>query len=117
MGMTTVGVFQILAFFGLVLLITKPVGLFMARVFEGERTFLHPVLYPVEALVYRVCGMREDQEQRWTEYAGSVLAFSFCAFLFTYAIMRLQGWLPLNPQKFGASLVPPDGAFNTAVSF
>src|SRR5262245_8345980 len=115
--MTSVGVFQILAFFGVILLLTKPVGLFMARVFEGRRTFLHPIVRPLEMLVYRVCGVREDDEQRWTEYAGSILAFSFVAFLFTYALMRLQGVLPLNPQGFGASLVSPDQAFNTAVSF
>jgi len=115
--MTTIGIFQIAVFFGLILLVTKPVGLFMARVFEGGRTFLHPIIRPLERLVYRVCGVKEDEEQRWTQYAGSVLAFSFFAFLFTYVIMRLQGWLPLNPQKFGASLVPPDGAFNTAISF
>ncbi len=115
--MTTIGIFQIAVFFGLIVLVTKPVGLFMARVFEGERTFLHPIVRPLERLVYRVCGVREDEEQRWTQYAGSVLAFSFFAFLFTYLILRLQGWLPLNPQKFGASLVPPDGAFNTAISF
>ncbi|HZT78144.1 MAG TPA: potassium-transporting ATPase subunit KdpA [Vicinamibacterales bacterium] len=115
--MTMIGIFQIAVFFGLILLVTKPVGLFMARVFEGERTFLHPVIRPLERLVYRACGVKEDEEQRWTQYAGSVLAFSFFAFLFTYVIMRLQGWLPLNPQKFGASLVPPDGAFNTAISF
>src|SRR5262249_17542921 len=67
--------------------------------------------------VYRFCGVREDQEQRWTQYAASMLAFSFFAFLFTYALMRLQGVLPLNPQGFGASQVAPDQAFNTAVSF
>ena len=99
--MTAIGIFQILVFFGLILLLTKPIGLFMARVFQGERTFLHPVLRPIESLVYRVCGVREEVEQRWTEYAGSVLAFSFFAFVFTYAIMRLQGFLPLNPQGFG----------------
>jgi potassium-transporting ATPase potassium-binding subunit len=115
--MTTIGIAQILAFFGLILLLAKPVGLFMARVFQGERTFLHPVVRPLESLVYRVCGIREQDEQRWSEYAGSVLAFSFFAFLFTYAVMRLQGVLPLNPQGFGASLVNPDQAFNTAVSF
>src|SRR5215831_2120949 len=115
--MTSAGIFQILAFFGAILLVTKPVGLFMARVFEGERTFLHPIVRPIEILVYRVCGVREDEEQRWTEYAASILAFSFAAFLFTYALMRLQGVLPLNPQRFGASLVRPDQAFNTAVSF
>jgi K+-transporting ATPase ATPase A chain len=115
--MTSIGIVQILAFFGIVLLLTKPVGLFMARVFAGERTFLHPVIRPVESLVYRACGVRERDEQRWTEYAISMLAFSFFAFVFTYLIMRLQGVLPLNPQGFGANLVNPDQAFNTAVSF
>jgi K+-transporting ATPase ATPase A chain len=115
--MTSIGIVQILAFFGIVLLLTKPVGLFMARVFAGERTLLHPVIRPIETLVYRVCGVRERDEQRWTEYAVSVLSFSFFAFVFTYLIMRLQGVLPLNPQGFGASLVNPDQAFNTAVSF
>src|SRR5215831_19730311 len=115
--MTSIGVLQILTFFGLIVLLTKPVGLFMARVFQGERTFLHSVFRPVEVLVYRFCGVDEDREQRWTEYASSVLAFSFVAFLFTFAFVRLQGVLPLNPQGFGASLVSPDQAFNTAVSF
>jgi K+-transporting ATPase ATPase A chain len=115
--MTIIGILQILAFLGLILLLTKPVGLFMARVFGGERTFLSPVVHPLEVLVYRVCGVREDQEQKWPQYTASLLSLSFFAFLFPYAIMRLQGFLPLNPQKFGASLIPPDGAFNTAVSF
>jgi potassium-transporting ATPase potassium-binding subunit len=115
--MTPAGIVQILFFFGLVLLLTKPVGLLMARVFQGERTFLHPVLRPLETLVYRFCGVRENQEQRWTQYACSVLAFSFFAFLFTYALIRMQGLLPLNPQGFGASQVAPDQAFNTAISF
>ncbi|HJZ76698.1 MAG TPA: potassium-transporting ATPase subunit KdpA [Vicinamibacterales bacterium] len=115
--MTSVGVLQILAFFAVVLVLTKPVGLFMARVFQGERTFLHPIVRPLETIVYRMCGVREDEEQRWTQYAASVLSFSFFAFLFTYAIVRLQGVLPLNPQRFGASQVNPDQAFNTAVSF
>jgi K+-transporting ATPase ATPase A chain len=115
--MTSLGILQILVFFGLILLVTKPVGLFMSRLFQGERTFLHPLLRPLEAAVYRLCGVREDEEQRWTQYAGSLLAFSFFAFAFPYALMRLQGWLPLNPQKFGASQVSPDQAFNTAVSF
>ncbi|HMF92734.1 MAG TPA: potassium-transporting ATPase subunit KdpA [Vicinamibacterales bacterium] len=115
--MTSVGILQILTFFAVILVLTKPVGLFMARVFQGERTFLYPVVRPLEALVYRLCGVHEDQEQRWTQYAASVLSFSFFAFLFTYAITRLQGVLPLNPQGFGASQVSPDQAFNTAVSF
>jgi K+-transporting ATPase ATPase A chain len=115
--MTSIGILQILVFFGLILLLTKPVGLFMSRLFQGERTFLHPILRPVERLVYKVCGIDEAREQRWTQYAASLLAFSFFAFLLPYALMRLQGWLPLNPQKFGAAQVSPDQAFNTAVSF
>jgi K+-transporting ATPase ATPase A chain len=115
--MTIIGILQILLFFGLILLLTKPVGLFMSRLYQGERTFLHPVLRPVEVLIYRICDVREDHEQKWTEYTGSILAFSFFAFLFPYFLMRLQGILPLNPQGFGASQVSPDQAFNTAVSF
>ena len=68
--MTTNGVFQILVFFGLTVLVTKPLGLFMSRLFQGERTFLHPVLRPLEVLVYRLCGVREDDEQRWTHTPG-----------------------------------------------
>src|SRR5262245_16751661 len=115
--MTSTGVLQILVFFGLILALTKPVGLFMSRVFAGERTFLHPLFRPLEVLVYRVCGIRENEEQRWTHYAASVLGFSLFAFLFPYALMRLQGVLPFNPQGFGAKQVSPDQAFNTAVSF
>ncbi|MET0211693.1 MAG: potassium-transporting ATPase subunit KdpA, partial [Vicinamibacterales bacterium] len=115
--MTSIGILQILVFFGLILLVTKPVGLFMSRLFQGQRTFLHPILRPVEVLVYKLCGVREDQEQRWTQYTASLLAFSLFAFLFPYALMRLQGLLPLNPQGFGASQVSPDQSFNTAISF
>ncbi len=115
--MTSAGIVQLLVFFGLILLVTRPIGLFMSRLFQGERTFLHPIFRPLERLVYRACGIREDQEQRWTQYALSLLAFSLFAFVFPYALMRLQGWLPLNPQKFGAAQVTPDQAFNTAVSF
>ena len=89
--MTSIGILQILVFFGLILLVTKPVGLFMSRLFQGERTFLHPVLRPIEALVYKLCGVREDQEQRWTQYAASLLSFSLFSFLFVYALQRLQG--------------------------
>src|SRR5580700_8868068 len=115
--MTTNGILQILVFFGLIALITKPVGLFMSRLFQGERTFLHPVMRPLEVLVYRLCGVREDQEQPWTHYTASVLSFSLVSFLFVYVFQRLQGHLPLNPQGFGAAQVPPDLAFNTAISF
>jgi len=115
--MTSIGILQILLFFGLIWLLTKPVGLYMSRVFQGERTFLHPVLRSVERFVYKVCGVDETQEQRWMHYTAAVLSFSLFAFLFTYALQRLQGWLPLNPQGFGASKVPPDMSFNTAMSF
>ena len=96
----------------------------MARVFQGQRTFLHPLLRPVERLIYRLAGVREDTEQRWTQYAASVIAFSVASFLFVYVIQRLQGILPFNPMHFGtkaatsgATPVTPDLAFNTAVSF
>jgi K+-transporting ATPase ATPase A chain len=115
--MTSIGVLQIAVFFGVLLLLTKPLGLFMAKLFQGERTFLHPILRPVESLVYKVCGIREEAEQRWTQYAAGLLWFSVCAFLFVYVIQRLQGLLPLNPQAFGAKLVSPDLAYNTAISF
>src|SRR5215468_10880451 len=115
--MTTVGVIQILLFFGIILALTKPVGVFMARLFQGERTFLHPLLRPVEVAVYKLCGVREDTEQKWTHYTASLLAFSLLSFLLTYALMRLQGLLPLNPQGFGAGQVAPDQGFNTAISF
>jgi K+-transporting ATPase ATPase A chain len=113
--MVSQGLFLITAFYLVVLALTKPLGVFMARVFEGERTFLHPVLRPLERLVYRLCGIREDREQRWTQYAASLLAFSLVGLLVTYLIQRLQGLLPLNPQTLGT--VTPDLAFNTAVSF
>src|ERR1700693_5465609 len=109
--MTTNGIIQILSFFGIILLVTKPVGLFMSRLFQGERTFLHPVIRPFEALVYKLCGVREADEQRWTQYACSLLSFSLFSFLFVYAFQRLQGHLPLNPQGFGAAQVAPDQAF------
>jgi len=115
--MTTLGIVQILVFFGIIWLLTKPVGLFMSRLFQGQRTFLHPILRPLEVVIYRLCGVREDEEQSWTTYAIALLAFSLFAFLFTYALLRLQGALPLNPQGFGTAQMPPDLAFNTAVSF
>ena len=115
--MTAIGFYQILFFFAVIVATAKPIGLFMARVFGGERTFLHPVLRPLERLVYRLGGIREDVDQRWTQYAAALLAFSIAKFVFTYLIQRLQGFLPLNPQGFGAPQVSPDLAFNTAVSF
>lgn len=113
--MTTQGMFQIVLYLALIVALTKPVGVFMARVFAGERTFLHPLLRPLERLCYAIGGVGEDVEQRWTQYAGSLLSFSFFSFLFVYVAQRLQGFLPLNPAGFPATA--PDLAFNTAVSF
>jgi K+-transporting ATPase ATPase A chain len=111
------GILQIAVYFALLLALTKPMGLFLTKVFQGERTFLHPVLRPVERLIYRLGGVREDVEQRWTQYSASLIAFSLFSFLFAYVLQRLQGHLPLNPQNFGTPVMTPDLAFNTAVSF
>jgi K+-transporting ATPase ATPase A chain len=115
--MTSIGVLQIGFFLALIVLCAKPLGAFMARVFEGQRTFLHPVLRWLEVTTYKAAGIREDVEQRWTQYTAALLSFTFFSFLVIYLLQRLQGFLPLNPQHFGAALVPPDLAFNTAVSF
>ena len=115
--MTSIGLLQILVFFGVLLVLTKPVGAFMARLFEGERTWMHPVVRPLERLVYRLGAVDETSEQHWTRYAGCLLAFSLAGILLTYLIQRLQGLLPFNPQGFTGKLITPDLAFNTAVSF
>src|SRR5579872_3069657 len=101
------GWLQILLFFAAVLAVTKPLGVFMARVFGRERTFLDPVLRPLEKLIYRLTGVQEEHEMRWTEYS--------VAMLLLYLIERVQGFLPFNPQ--GMSGMAPDLAFNTAASF
>ena len=115
--MTSNGLLQIALYFVVLLALTKPFGVFMAGLFEGKRTFLHPVLRPLEVLFYKLTGVKENTEQRWTQYAASLLAFSIFSVLFVYVLQRLQGLLPLNPQGFNASNVAPDLAFNTAVSF
>ncbi len=115
--MTSAGVLQILIFFALILVCVKPLGAYMAKVFEGQRTFMHPVLRWLEVLTYRASGVREDVEQRWTQYTASVLAFSIFGFLLVYFLQRAQAYLPFNPQNFGTPNVPPDLAFNTATSF
>jgi len=114
---TSNGLFQIVVYFLILLAITKPVGTFMARVFGGERTFLHPVLRWLEVLVYKLSGVREDVEQRWTQYAAALLSFSVFGFLLAYVLQRAQAYFPLNPQNFGTPNVTPDLAFNTALSF
>jgi K+-transporting ATPase ATPase A chain len=113
--MSLVGWGQIGLLFVVVLALIKPLGLYMARVFSGERTWLSVVLGPVEHALYAAGGVRADREQTWLGYAFALLAFSAAGFLLLYAILRLQHVLPLNPQGFGA--VPADLAFNTAVSF
>jgi potassium-transporting ATPase potassium-binding subunit len=115
--MTANGVLQLLLFFGLVLLLTKPIGAYMARVFEGKRTLLHPVLRPVERLFYRLLGVREDEEMKWTTYAFALLMFSAVGGVLSYALLRLQGHLPFNPQHFSGKEMTSDLAFNTSMSF
>src|SRR6478752_2723925 len=113
--MTANGWLQILVFLLAVFLVTPVLGAFMARVFTGQRTWLDPVARPLERLIYRATGVDESRGMRWTEYAACVLLFSVVSMLALYLMQRLQGWLPLNPQGFGA--VAPDLAFNTAASF
>ena len=113
--MTTNGWMQIFIFLALILAITKPLGVYMAKVFSRERTFLDPVVRPIERLLYRVTGVDEEHEMRWTEYAFSMLLFSGGSMLLLYLIQRVQQFLPWNPQKFGA--VAQALAFNTAASF
>ena len=114
--MTANGWLQILLFLALVLLVTKPLGVFMTRVFNREKTFMDPVLRPLEQLLYRVTGVDEDHEMRWTEYAIAMLLFSVVSMIVLYLMQRLQAYLPFNPQKLGA-VSPSHVAFNTAASF
>ncbi len=113
--MTMNGWLQILLFFGLITLATRPVGRYMACVFERKRTWLDPVLSPLERLLYRLTGIDADEEMAWTTYSVAVLAFSLVSMLILYALERLQAWLPLNPQHLPN--VPAVLALNTAASF
>ena len=114
--MTSNGWLQIAVFFVLVLLAAKPMGLYMARVYERKKTWLDPVLVPVEKLLYKVTGVDSETEMRWTEYAVSMLVFSLATLLLTYAVERLQHAIPLwNPQHLAA--VEPYLAWSTAGSF
>ena len=115
--MTSAGILQIALFFAIILICTKPLGAYMAKVFEGQRTFLHPALRWLEVLTYKAAGVREDVEQRWTQYTAALLSFSIFGFLLAYLLQRAQAYLPFNPQHFGTPVLPPDLAFNTAVSF
>ena len=100
--MSAIGWLQIALFLLLIFALTKPLGIFMARVFSRERTFLDPVLRPLERLLYRLTGVDENREMEWKEYAVSMLLFSAVSMLALYLIQRVQGHLPFNPQGFGA---------------
>jgi K+-transporting ATPase ATPase A chain len=113
--MTANGWFQIGFFLVMIFLITKPLGVFLARVFSGEKTFLDWVLRPIEKLIYRLTGIDEKHEMRWTEYAVAMLLFSGVSMALLYVMERMQKWLPLNPQKFAN--LEPGLAFGTAASF
>ncbi len=113
--MTTFAWLQIGLYLLALLLLVKPLGTHMARVYRGERTFLSAVIGPVERLVYRIAGLRADEEMDWRTYALAMLLFNFAGLVLLYLLQRFQSVLPLNPQ--GLDSVPPDLAFNTAVSF
>ena len=115
--MTPLAILQIVLFFGALLLIAKPLGSHMARVFAGEKTFLHRGLGWLERGTYRALGIDPEENMKWTTYSVAMLMFSAATLLFSYVALRLQGSLPLNPQHFGAKQMTPDLAFNTAVSF
>lgn len=113
--MTIIGWLQVIVFFALVLALTRPVGLYMARVFAGERTWLSPVLVPVERGFYRLGGVDPNAEMGWSGYAFAMLAFSAISLAYLYVLLRTQQWLPFNPNHFPN--MPADLAWNTAVSF
>jgi K+-transporting ATPase ATPase A chain len=106
---------QLILYIVVLLLLAKPLGSFMAKVYQGERTFLDPVLRPVERLIYRAAGAKAEEEMGWKTYAIAMMIFNVLGLLVVYVLQRLQGFLPLNPQGLGA--VTPDSAWNTAVSF
>ncbi|GHO48792.1 potassium-transporting ATPase subunit KdpA [Ktedonospora formicarum] len=115
MPVTLNSVLQVLVYVILLILITKPIGLYMTKIFAGERTLLSPAFVPVERLFYTLSGIKEDEEQTWIGYTISMLVFSLVGMLLLYLIERTQQWLPLNPAGMGA--VEPQLAFNTAASF
>src|SRR5690349_14598424 len=110
--MSSIAALQLALYFGLLVLLTKPLGRYMARVFAGEATVLARALGVVERGSYRLLGVDPQRDMRWTEYAGALLVFSLTSLLFSYLALRLQGQLPLNPQRFTAQQMPPDLAFN-----
>jgi len=122
--MTLNGWLQILVFIAIIIAIAKPIGIFLTHVFNGERTFLHPALHPVERLIYRLTGVDEKREMRWTQYAGAMLLYSLVSLLLLYLLQRVQYYLPFNPERLAgvdSPSSPTNGfvasAFNTAASF
>ncbi|MBK5260017.1 MAG: potassium-transporting ATPase subunit KdpA [Thermoanaerobaculia bacterium] len=113
--MTLLAILKIVGFFLLILAVTKPLGLYMRRVFSGEKTFFDPIARPLERLIYRIGGVDQRKEHDWKQYTIAMLVFNVIGLLLLYAIQRLQHLLPLNPDKMGA--VAPDLSWNTAVSF
>ena len=113
--MTAISWLQAILYFVVLIALAKPLGSYMARVYQGERTILSPVLGPLERLLYRLLGVQADDEMDWKTYAIAMLIFGFISLVVVYALQRLQGFLPFNPQKIGA--VSPDLSFNTAASF
>jgi K+-transporting ATPase ATPase A chain len=113
--MTANGYLQIALYLVVLLALAKPLGWYMARVYEGQPVGLNRVLGPVERLLYRLFGTREDQEMSWKTYALAMLLFNLLGLLVVYLLQRFQAALPLNPQELGA--VSPDSSFNTAASF
>src|SRR4051794_544441 len=114
--MNTSGWIQLILYVGILLAITKPLGLYLCKVLDaGGKTVLDPVFKPLELLTYKLIGVDAKKEQDWKGYATAMLLFSVVSMLFTYAILRLQAFLPFNPQKFGA--LSEHLAFNTAASF
>src|SRR4029079_6326351 len=109
------GLLQIGIYLVVLLALAKPLGAYMARVYEGQRTFLDPLLRPVERVIYRACGVRPEEGMTWKTDAIAMLLFNALGMLVVYALQRLQGVLPLNPQGFGA--VTPDSSFTTATIF
>ena len=115
--MTLLGWFQILLFLGVILALTKPFGTFMYRVFEGEKTWLTPILRPVERVIYKIGGVKEDEEMPWTTYTIAMLLFSVVTLVVTYVILRFQAFLPWYDKTYMTTPMTPDLAFNTAISF
>ena len=113
--MTANGLFQLLFYLVVLVALAKPLGAYMARVYENRRLALDRVLGPLERLIYRLCGVRITDEMGWKTYAAAMLLFNVLGLIVVYGLQRLQGVLPLNPQ--GMAAVSPDSSFNTAVSF